>query len=180
MARRWARRVRRVGRWLLNAATAGSLLLCLAVGAVWVRSYWYITSLDHVARPGVVHSYAAFRGYLVRSECNYFRNDYALGWHLTDVADNLPAIPDRWLSRFPGTRYGGKPGVSAYVGISLAYPTAALAALPMGREFLFWRRRRRRVPAGCCPACRYDLRATPGRCPECGRGSAARERSDGG
>jgi len=44
------------------------------------------------------------------------------------------------------------------------------AALPVAIVVLNVRRRRReRFRAlGLCPACRYDLRATPDRCPECG------------
>ena len=50
---------------------------------------------------------------------------------------------------------------------------AALAAVPLLRAMVGGYRRRVRRRHGLCPACAYDLRATPTACPECGWAEAA-------
>ena len=57
---------------------------------------------------------------------------------------------------------------SSISGIGLpAWPLAVLfSILPV-----LWLRKAltKKTPVGHCPSCGYDLRATPGRCPECGK-----------
>jgi hypothetical protein len=49
-------------------------------------------------------------------------------------------------------------------------PVACLAVMPTSWSVSTSRRirQRRRIRSGHCPKCRYDLRASPGQCPECG------------
>jgi rubredoxin len=70
--------------------------------------------------------------------------------------------------QYHGPKYGG---IVADEWTQLAVPAGIVIPLLAGFPAAHWRRtfrRRRRSCRGQCLACGYDLRATAGRCPECG------------
>ena len=172
-----------VRRRLLNLLTLLSLLLCVAVVALWVRSYFRYDILS-------IHPGNAWLSCRVRlGEVNIlFAWDRSKlisrrGFTTTRITERA-----RWThaalngangwQRF-GFGYGTQPFPPPSAGAGpvhtvfhvLLIPCWALVAgsvlfalLPAGRA---WRRLRRSTP-GLCARCGYDLRATPGRCPECG------------
>jgi hypothetical protein len=74
-----------------------------------------------------------------------------------------------YLYREAGSTYYKQPKVETrFIADTPYWPLLLLGATPPALHILRTRRRRRRVRATSCERCGYDLRATPGRCPECG------------
>ena len=179
-----------VRRRLVNFLTALSLVLCMATAALWVRSYWVT---DEVSQG------EAQRQIVVSSSAGVFSAELHDRWEdstpsrmawVHEMRSNmalLVAVPsgERWWNRLGFS--AGREIVEldlmpvtvrlhriTWLTIPCAAVVAPLAVLPALR-LRRWRldRRRREDCAGLCPACGYDLRATPERCPECGTVPAA-------
>jgi hypothetical protein len=180
--------VRRVPGILLNGATVMSAVLCVATVVSWVRSFRVVDEWvwsDGADRPRRVyrmgHRYvwAAARGrvYAMHDTSWWFppqfrhaRHDPA-GWALAPDATYGSVLGFRWAAHV-GTPMASSvtmPPFTLYrvVVVPHAFLAAFAAVLPGVRLARGWRRRRGRA-AGRCARCGYDLRATPGRCPECG------------
>ena len=174
---------------LLNAATLLSLLLCVSICALWVRGYYVEDSISWQRRD-------AWR--VFRSSSGHFIIDLNVsdwsggqtGWRYAREAPNPNALADAKVSGYvlnvsPGDswkrwehcgfawwRWESRWGNSiAMLAVPVWSTVAATALLPAAWALVRssgsrMQRRARRL--GRCPACGYDLRATPDRCPECG------------
>jgi hypothetical protein len=173
-------------RRLLNLLTVLSLMLCVVMCVLWMRSYW---RTDYFAYTGVKPRGQEVRSSEIAIQAHRGRVVAVLNEQRFAVsAENYVEIfPRRWLLQSfertqaplgPISNWGGF-GYSAvsgprpqsnvmrevWIGFPLWFPAALFTLLPAAR---LYRRLRPRHRPGLCPSCSYDLRATPGLCPECG------------
>jgi hypothetical protein len=136
----------------MNAATAVSLVLCVATIVAWIVDVrvgvpnWsrVLQRLPAGASPWQLRTteFGVWRGAVRWSRVTY----YVGAWEVSGRPEKELAI-DCWIV------------------------VLAAALLPIARSgpaVRAWVLRRRNAQRGLCPACGYDLRATPDRCPECG------------
>jgi hypothetical protein len=190
---RYARDVKRIAWVVFDAGAAVSLLLCAAAIALWV---WGARACPYVGRHDsyVRHNLGVVRGELMwfyarTSEPMPGNDGMPARWTATAptfVAASVPG-PAETARGWGSENYG--PVAGFYLGhndgamtgskfqmrmalVPMWFVTAVFAAAPavsITRRLRRRRRRARRVAAGLCVKCGYDCRATPERCPECGR-----------
>jgi hypothetical protein len=159
-------------RRLLNLLTLLSLLLCVAVVALWVRSYWYADALDVQLGRTNVH-FSSFLGRTHLTASCYDRVPLGgadMAWSPARRGDvGIWAKPSRLNVRIGGKPYQGGVSVRPLLNIEALHAILVLVAILVPAAQFGLRMWASRHPSGSlCPSCGYDLRAAPDRCPECG------------
>ena len=173
---------------MLNRVTSLSLLACVAVLTLWVRSHWYEDVIGRTWHHGSAHV-NSYRGRLTLRVSNL--PDRGATFRHVDRLDGTDEIPPRFLrtrwnrmgfvfqeDRHPRAQPAWDKILAArgrrsfllrtrHAGVPHWLLAALLAVAPVARvPGVVVRRRGRRL--GLCAACGYDLRTTRRRCPECG------------
>jgi hypothetical protein len=158
--------------------------------ALWVFSHWVTFVVEQgsgqyrdaggytaVCRSCTVDDGSAFLVFVRARHPNVpIRSVYPpAGWHWRrETGEPSPSAGWPTDGSVLGFRYSDECRGSAGIGHRVVWVTvplwapALMAAAGPGVWLARKTRRHRRMRSGLCVACGYDLRATPGRCPECG------------
>jgi hypothetical protein len=186
---------RRVFGYLLIVAAAFSAMVCVVSAALWVRGYFVGDSFRYRQQPDATADSVTRTDYVLASSRG------RLGLAMTSMSNvawqqqaraltwgrDRPPNPISVTNPTPFGRMGFQfvsdavplGGDSFVMVIGIIAPSwfvVGITAVPPGLSYLLWRCRRRmqlRLESGQCVRCGYDLRESPGRCPECGTPSTA-------
>ena len=165
-------------RGAFNILAGASAVLCLAVLALWARSYWVSDVWVWVGYPlgGKAPEHrASLLSHSGQFSLNWQRTSLDPGGRYTSRLLHEARRPPVEFWRTPVA--GIVPAFLNRIGFALfdthVHAPAWSVALAFGLVAVFCSRPRwgpllRRTRIGVCPTCGYDLRATPERCPECG------------
>jgi hypothetical protein len=167
----------------VKAAAALSVFLFVASVILWVRSYFVGDLIRHIGEdviPNTSYFISSTSGSLSLSRYEQTSKDPAIGGGRYPPGFSLErwdnrADPLRWPTGTIANRLGfaaehNRLAEGDDYTLVVPYYALAVALLALPLVWLVRSRRRARAAAGLrCAECGYDLRATPDRCPECGR-----------
>ena len=178
--------MKRFLRYIFNIATVCSLVLCLASGPLWIRSYRYCEWIQWRNARGFRSIGTAIGG----ARISFMITDWSkrpdiftgptyvkeppspvFNWMImlsSDTGSKFIEWQQAGFYRFEERRSAG--AWNAVWIIPFWFIMLLTSVLPLIWSVKRWRAiaKRRRTMHGFCSECGYDLRATPDRCPECG------------
>jgi hypothetical protein len=166
-------------RRLLGVVSLLSLVLCGMTVVLWVRSHLIRDLLRWDSKcdqsGAITWQLCSDTGRLIVERLSYSgppRRNQPPWWHGYEFAHGGLAVPWSGEPSYQ-TRlvdwYGERLGpYSTWTFRVIYWPLIPLTPILPALSMLRRTRRLRRLRAGLCPSCGYDLRATPGRCSECG------------
>jgi hypothetical protein len=150
-------------RRVFSVLAGVSMLLCVAVVVLWVRSYERRDELLIFLPQTGTSEILSIRSYAgdIDFELNRLPGcGFGFTWQLISEpisSAERSTFGKQWHWIF---RLGG---LDSRILFPAWLPGALLLVIPTRRALA-----RRKTRPGLCPTCGYDLRATPQRCPECG------------
>jgi hypothetical protein len=156
-----------VKRRLFIVMVGISLLPCVAVTVLWMRSYW-IADFFGLSQ---LSALSTDRGELLvlNTSANWNFN-FQTGYHKEEKWDPNDSWNPRRVARHTWNILLAHGEESSGLHITVVSFWAMFVATACPLSFLIGRYicRHRRLALHYCVICGYDLRATPARCPECG------------